>query len=68
MNKKVRFATIKAGTKFSLTSGSSEMINIKVKPARLEPVEQNNTAFNAIALEDGRPRTFHNDSEVYITG
>lgn len=68
MNKKVRFATIKIGTKFALVSGASEHVNIKVPKAKLEPVEENNVPFNAVSLADGRVRTFDDNTEVFING
>jgi len=65
MNKRVRFGTLKVGQKFAMQSGVSDHINIKVKPARLEPVEENNNVFNGVSLVDGKVRTFSDNTEVF---
>lgn len=64
--KKVKFALVKVGQRFSLSSFMDDIQNIKVLPSRLETAHPSSVPFNAIRLIDGKPRTFDSQTEVFV--
>jgi len=70
---KTTFGLLKPGDKFTLSATPSKYINVKMDGFTVyrgkdgKTIEQWNEEqpFNVIALEDGRPRTFHDDNTVY---
>ena len=73
---KTKFKDVKVGEIFSMTEHTEINVlkfdklyfDIKVKQSlTLEYADKGKEyAFNVISLEDGRPRTFHDESIVYV--
>ena len=68
--KQMTFGDLKRGDKFSLSEGG--VLNMKVALARIcdESGEPSTKVlpFNVVSLEDGRPRMFRDDWEVWVEG
>jgi hypothetical protein len=78
IGKKIKFKDLKVGAFFThisaMTIGNKDemfpndvYLNVKVTPSFTKEYknESDEHAFNSIALEDGRPKTYHPESDVY---